>query len=58
MEAGFKFLELCKFEKAECGEFLVLPDYEVEEELLKAADEELNRALDGVELSTAANVVG
>lgn len=49
MEAGFKFLKLCKFEVEEGGEFLFLPPYEVEEELLKAANDELKRALSSME---------
>ncbi|KAL8155510.1 hypothetical protein AgCh_000777 [Apium graveolens] len=49
VQDGFKFLELCKFEKVEGGMFLVLPSYEVEEELLKAANDELNRALSVME---------
>ncbi|KAL1802282.1 hypothetical protein ACET3Z_030929 [Daucus carota] len=49
VEAGFKFLKLCKFEIEEGGEFLFLPHFEVEEELLKAANVELKRALSSME---------
>ncbi|WOH14349.1 hypothetical protein DCAR_0933868 [Daucus carota subsp. sativus] len=49
VEAGFKFLKLCKFEIEEGGEFLFLPHFEVEEELLKAANDELKRALSSME---------
>ncbi|KAK1358864.1 PUB domain-containing protein [Heracleum sosnowskyi] len=56
VEAGFKFLELCKFEKVERGEFLVLPYYEVEDELLEAANVELTQALG--EISKEQGVTG
>lgn len=49
MQDGLKFLELCKFEKVERDEFFFLPYYEVEEELLKAANDELNQALSVME---------